>query len=139
MELSFRPMTGEDTAVIQQWRYDDVDEKPGIGRAGSKDFTAVSGGKVVGYCSFGERAMIPGYLDTDHFVGVAWGLLPALVGGGHGRCFLQEVVALGRKEYPSRRLQAVIKKANVRSLRAAKGVGFFEIDEVRDRIVLQML
>jgi len=131
-------MTKEETAAIRQWQYDDVDEEPAVGLPGHDDFTAISGDEVVGYCSFGKRAMVPHYLDEEHFVGVAWGVRPAIVGGGHGRKFLEAIVTRGSERYQPRRLQAVIKQSNPRSLRAAKKAGFLLVGEAGDRFVLQM-
>lgn len=130
-------MTAEEAVEIQRWRYADVDEEPRLGHSGEEDFTARDGVSVVGYCSFGRTAMIPHYLDEDQFVGVAWGLRPDLVGRGNGTRFVEAILELGSQRYHPRRLQAVIKRTNDRSLKAAKNAGLLEVGEASGRIVLQ--
>ena len=130
-------MKKEETGAIQQWQWVDVDEKPLVGLSGQDDFAAVSDDEVVGYCSFGRNAMIPHYIDEEHFVGVAWGLRPSLVGAGKGTRFVKAIVAFGSQKYRPRQLQAVIKRCNARSLRASENAGFVPVDEVGGKIVLQ--
>jgi L-amino acid N-acyltransferase YncA len=137
MDFSFQPMTAKEAVDIERWRYEHVGEVPRVGRPGDEDFTARDGVSVVGYCSFGRTAMIPHYLDEDHFVGVAWGLRPDLVGRDSGTKFVEAIIELGSQRYHPRRLQAVIKRTNGRSLKSAEDAGLFQVDEVSGRIVLQ--
>jgi ribosomal-protein-alanine N-acetyltransferase len=130
-------MTAKEAVDIERWRYEDVGEVPRVGRPGDEDFTARDGVSVVGYCSFGRTAMIPHYLDEDNFVGVAWGLRPDLVGRDNGTKFVEAIIELGSQRYYPRRLQAVIKRTNGRSLKSAEDAGLFQVDEVSGRIVLQ--
>jgi hypothetical protein len=97
MDFSFQPMTAKEAVDIERWRYEDVDEVPRVGRPGDEDFTARDGVRVVGYCSFGRTAMIPHDLDEGHFVGVAWGLRPDLVGRGNGTKFVEAIIELPRR------------------------------------------
>lgn len=134
MNFSFQPMTQQEAAEIAEWRYEDVCVAPLLGR--NDDFTAMSELDVVGYCSFGRNAMIPRFLDEEHFVGVAWGLQPDLVGHGNGRKFIESVVAFGTERYRPRVLQACIKESNARSLRAAKNAGFIQTAKAGEYVVL---
>jgi [ribosomal protein S18]-alanine N-acetyltransferase len=121
-----RPLTGADTAELLSWRY------PGryatYELKGDEDLSSYAvvedDGVVIGCCCFGAEARVDGVHDEPGVADVGWGLRPDLMGRGHGRAFVEAILAAAAERYRPTRFRATILDWNERSLRAAESVGF---------------
>ena len=122
-------MTATDAAAIASWRYPgryatyDVHDPP---TTESGSWSVVRGGELVGYCSFGERARVPGAIEEDGTVDVGYGMRPDLMGQGLGREFIAAILAFAAERFAPRRFRVLILDWNGRSRAAARSAGFVE-------------
>jgi GNAT superfamily N-acetyltransferase len=125
----FAPTVAAEAEMINGWRWPNVyPDRPGL-RFGDPSFTARDeDGTVVGYCTFGE---LSGF-DREHYVAVAAGIHPDLVGGGHGRALMAAVLDLGRREFSKQNLVGIVKNSNARSLKSVLGAGFVILRDADD-------
>lgn len=140
-----QPLSAADAEAISRWRYTGphaVYDEPEGGEAGSarykldpaNGFHAVVGPEgLVGFCSFGQDARVPGGMYDDDALDIGAGMDPALVGQGHGRAFLGAIVAHATTELQAGKLRATIACWNERALRAARSVGFEPVSTFRSQ------
>jgi RimJ/RimL family protein N-acetyltransferase len=138
LPLSFRTPTAEEESAIRSWSWNDVPmEHTVVGLHDHDDFVALdTTGEVIGYCSFGPHAMVPGRFNDPDYADVAWGIRPDLVGGGNGATFIEAIIRHGASLYPGRCIRAQIRLTNPRSLRAAIRAGFEEHERVAKRVIV---
>ena len=139
MKLDLRPATDEDIRGFAPWRYDPPYDVYNIAM-GPDEAVAyfldpdvhchalVHGGDVVGYCTFGHDARVPGGEYDGDALDVGLGIEPALTGSGNGERYVAAVVAHARKTFGHRRLRVTIASDNERALRVWSGAGFVEVD-----------
>src|SRR5262245_28197527 len=121
-----QPLLPADADIIARWRYAGAYafyDGP-IGRESESArymldpvnrFHAVRGPSgLVGFCSFGIDARVPGGAYDDDALDVGAGMDPALVGGGLGRSFLDAVVEYAEVQLGALRLRATIASWNER-------------------------
>jgi RimJ/RimL family protein N-acetyltransferase len=84
-----------------------------------------AGGEVVGFCSFGADARVPGgdYADA-RALDVGLGLRPDLTGRGHGLAFVRAVLRFGRRRFRPARFRLTVAAFNQRALRVYERAGF---------------
>jgi len=138
MTPELRPATEEDVRVFAAWRYDAPYDVYDI--AGGSDeavayflgsdvhcYTLVDGGDVVGYCTFGNDARVPGEDYDEDGLDIGLGIKPTLTGSGNGARYVAAVVAHARATFEHRRLRVTIASGNERALRVWSGAGFVEV------------
>jgi [ribosomal protein S18]-alanine N-acetyltransferase len=83
-----------------------------------------AGGRLTGFCCFGEAARVPGLPGDPAKLDVALGLRPDLVGRGLGPAFVKAVVGHAERVAEGRRLRCVVPTWNQAGRRAAETAGF---------------
>jgi ribosomal-protein-alanine N-acetyltransferase len=122
-----------DAELISHWRYAGrycFYDGPGSESAAymldpRNGFHAVRGPSgLVGFCSYGSDARVPGGIYDDDALDIGAGMDPTLVGRGSGKAFLGAIVEYATLEFGASRLRATIASWNERALRASRSVGF---------------
>ena len=136
--FAFEPMRLEVARAVLAWRYAGpyavYNADPALGEAGAREWAAPdsgcfaardAGGEVVGFCSFGADARVPGgdYAD-DGALDVGLGLRPDLTGRGHGLAFVQAILGFGRRRFRPARFRLTVAAFNQRALRVYERAGF---------------
>src|SRR5436190_15200930 len=116
-----------DGSVIAAWRYpppydiynDDhgIVDDPALATAPELQFMIVDDGTVIGSCSFGADARVPGVTYREGPLDVGIGMRPDLVGRGNGRGYLGLVLAFARDTLGGREFRATIAELNARAIR----------------------
>ena len=83
-----------------------------------------AGGRLTGFCCFGEAARVPGLAADPGRLDVALGLRPDLVGRGSGRLLVGRVGARAARGAQGRRRRGVVAICTVAGRRAAATAGF---------------
>ena len=138
MAIDLRPATESDVREFAAWRYDaphdvyDIDMslddaavyflEPDIGCHALFD-----GDDLVGYCTFGQDARVPGGDYSVDGLDIGLGIDPARTGSGEGSRFVATVVAHAIATFRSRQLRVTIAAGNTRALRVWSRAGFVEI------------
>lgn len=132
--MEVRPLTETDSEVIATWRYPgrystyDPDEPV----TPERGFWAVEHeGELIGYCSFGQAARVPGAVEEEGILDVGYGMRPDLMGRGLGRDFVGAILDHGTREFSPQRFRLLILEWNERSRRAAAALGFQTEDVLR--------
>lgn len=136
--VELRPATERDVREFAAWRYDvpydvyeidmTVDEavahflEPGI-----NCHTLFDGNVMVGYCTFGDDAQVPGGNYDADGIDVGLGVKPELTGAGQGNRFVAAVVAYALVTFDPPQLRVTIAVGNIRALRVWSDVGFSEV------------
>jgi ribosomal-protein-alanine N-acetyltransferase len=127
--MEIRMLTEEDSRAIARWRYPgryatyDPDE-PVTPERGS--WAVEHEGELVGYCSFGHAARVPGVVEEEGILDVGYGMRPDLMGRGLGREFVGAILDHAARELPPQRFRLLILDWNERSRRVAAALGFRE-------------
>lgn len=86
-----------------------------------------AGGRLVGYCCFGEKARPIGLPAQAGTLDVALGLDPSLGGQGVSRSFSAAVVERGREVADERRLRCAVASWNTAGRHTTEAAGFREV------------
>jgi [ribosomal protein S18]-alanine N-acetyltransferase len=125
--VEVRPLTRADAEAIAGWRYPDrystYDVKEILTPAGGH-WAVFHDGELVGYCSFGAPARVPGVDEEAGTLDVGYGMRPDLVGHGLGREFVSAILAFALRRFAPRRLRLLILTWNERSRKVAEALGF---------------
>ena len=138
MTIDLRPATESDVREFASWRYDapyDVYDinmslndaavyflEPDIHCQALRD-----GDNLVGYCTYGQDARVPGGNYKEGGLDIGLGIKPGRTGSGEGSRFVAAVVAFTTEAFEPRRLRVTIAAGNVRTLRVWSSAGFAEI------------
>jgi len=139
MDYTFRPFTDADARTMLSWRYPppldlyNVDPRPETLDAdvayllnpvfhyhAALDPT----GRMMGFCSFGEDAQVPGGDYSRPALDIGLSLNPDLIGQGLGDGFLAAILDLSRDLFPLTRFRATVVDFNPRSCRLFEKAGF---------------
>ena len=138
MAIKLRPVTDADIREFVTWRYDspydvydiamDPDEAVGyfLG-ADIRCHALVDGDEVVGYCTFGHDAQVPGGDYNVDALDIGLGVKPSRTGSGAGHRYVAAVVALAGETFEPRQLRVTIAAGNGRALRVWSNAGFAEV------------
>jgi RimJ/RimL family protein N-acetyltransferase len=132
--MEIRMLTEADSEAIATWRYPgryatyDPDE-PVTPEGGS--WAVEHEGELVGYCSFGHAARVPGIEEEEGTLDVGYGMRPDLMGRGLGREFVGAILDHATGEFSPGRFRLLILDWNERSQRVAAVLGFRKEDVVR--------
>lgn len=135
--IEVRPSTERDVREFAGWRYDppyntyDINESLEEAIAyfldpGTRCHTLHEGDAVVGYCTYGHDAQVPGGDYRVDAVDVGLGVEPQRTGAGEGIRFVNAVVAHSIAAYDPSLLRVTIAAGNVRALRVWTRAGFSE-------------
>ncbi|MBT8241970.1 MAG: GNAT family N-acetyltransferase [Acidimicrobiia bacterium] len=135
MDLEIRPATADHVEEFVAWRYeapydvyDITDPLPSAVDYFLRENVAchaiVSSQELVGFCTFGSDAQVPGGDYGEDALDIGLGVRPDLTGKGLGRVVIGAVVDLARNRAGGSMLRVTIAAANERALRAWRSAGF---------------
>lgn len=81
-------------------------------------------GELIGYCSYGCDAQVPGGDYTEDALDIGLMVKPELTGMKLGRYFVREVIRNGIEKYHPAKLRVTIAEFNKRAIRVWKKNGF---------------
>jgi ribosomal-protein-alanine N-acetyltransferase len=100
-------------------------------------YSLIDGSEVVGYCTFGGDARVPGGDYDGEGLDIGLGMKPARTGSGEGHRYVSVVVDHAAATFGPRQLRVTIAVGNVRALRVWSRSGFAEISRfVTSRILM---
>lgn len=133
MTIEIRPITESDIREFITWRYEppydgyditgDPEELLAYFMLPSVDCHAlVENGELIGFCTFGSDAQVPGgdYFQNRLDIGV--GIRPELTGQGNGASYVKAVTDHAASKHGS--LRATIARQNLRAIRVWESNGF---------------
>jgi ribosomal-protein-alanine N-acetyltransferase len=125
--VEVRPLTEADVEAIAEWRYpgrDSTYDVQEILTPAGGHWAVAHDGELVGYCSFGAPARVPGVDEEAGTLDVGYGMRPDLVGHGLGREFVSAILAFAVERFAPARLRLLVLTWNERSRRVAEALGF---------------
>lgn len=90
-------------------------------------------GEVVGFCSFGYDAQVPGGDYNQEALDIGLGIRPNLTGQGNGRFFAQAVLQFAHTTFEPMLYRVTIAEFNTRAQKVWQGVGFRVVDKFESR------
>ena len=143
MSLVIRPFEPGDGAVMSAWRYpppydiynDDreVVADPALASATADHYAITEAGELIGFCSFGDDARVPGGEYSDGPLDLGMGMRPDLTGSGHGARYLAAVLDFAAHELGATVTRATIAELNTRALRMCERAGFVRVARFENR------
>lgn len=124
-----RVLAAQECDAIAGWRYqgryatyefDDGPPDPADGYFAVED----SSGQMVGYCSYGAGARVPGVEPVAGVVDVGYGMRPDLMGQGRAQPFISAILTFAVDRFDVERFRALVLDWNQRSLAACRRAGF---------------
>jgi RimJ/RimL family protein N-acetyltransferase len=99
--------------------------------------------ELVGYCSYGKDAQVPGGDYNEEALDIGLMIKPELTGQGMGAAFVEEVIRNGIEKYAPEKLRVTIAAFNKRAMRVWERNGFqqtqsFTRTEVKMDFVIMM-
>jgi RimJ/RimL family protein N-acetyltransferase len=136
--IELRPATEQDIREFTEWHYEppysvyDIDMTPdeAVGYFLESDIychTLLDGNAMVGYCTFGHDAQVPGGNYDADGIDIGLGVKPERTGAGEGSRYVAAVVAFALGTFDPPQLRVTIAAGNIRALRVWSGVGFSEV------------
>lgn len=138
MPICLRRTTDADVREFVTWTYDPpydvynitMDPDDAVNyflEADIQCHALADGDEVVGYCTFGQDAQVPGGDYEGEGLDIGLGVKPSRVGSGGGHHFVAAVVAHATETFEPRHLRVTIAASNQRALRVWSGAGFTEV------------
>ncbi|MDK1019566.1 MAG: GNAT family N-acetyltransferase [Actinomycetota bacterium] len=138
MTIELRPATESDVRTFAAWNYDppyDVydivlsvaDAVVYFQEPDVHCYTLLEKNAIVGYCTFGHDARVPGGNYDGDGLDIGLGIEPSRTGSSKGRRYVTAVVAHALATFGPQRLRVSIAVANKRALRVWSGAGFTEV------------
>jgi len=81
-------------------------------------------GELIGYCSFGADARVPGGDYSQPALDIGLMIMPEMTGQGLGEGFVREVISFGVEIYAPKKLRVTIAAFNRRAMRVWEKNGF---------------
>ena len=133
MAIEIRPVTEPDIREFITWRYDppydgynitgDPEELITYFMLATVDCHALVGGEeLIGFCTFGSDAQVPGGDYFQNHLDVGLGIRPDLTGLGNGASYVEAVVDHALTKQST--LRVTIARKNRRAIRVWKANGF---------------
>ncbi|MGB7537941.1 MAG: GNAT family N-acetyltransferase [Anaerolineales bacterium] len=139
---SIQPLIKQDALEIAGWKYDppyDIyDHRPEeiekdlrymLDPANGFFGIRAADGEVIGFCSFGKDAQVPGGEYDGDALDIGLGLRPDRTGQGLGPAVIGEVREFAGRMYRPARFRVTIASFNIRARRAWEKAGFIEAAE----------
>jgi [ribosomal protein S18]-alanine N-acetyltransferase len=134
MPVIVRPLVPGEGAAIGTWRYpapyDIYNDDHGTTddpAAATEALAIVEDDELVGFCSFGADARVPGGTYRDGPVDLGIGMRPDLTGRGRGQHYLAAVIDHAQRALGAPTLRATVAEVNARALRLCERAGFVRI------------
>ncbi len=138
MAIEIRPVEEPDIREFITWRYEppydgynisgDAEELVTYFMLASVDCHALTeGDELIGFCTFGADAQVPGGDYFQNRLDIGLGVRPDLTGRGHGASFVAVVVDHALTKHPS--LRVTIARQNRRAIRVWEANGFHQTQE----------
>ena len=138
MTIRLRPVADADIREFVTWRYDPPYDVYNIAMepdeaavyflgADIHCHTLVDGDDVVGYCTFGHDAQVPGGDYNVDALDIGLGVKPSRTGSGAGHRYVAAAIALATEAFEPRQLRVTIAAGNERALRVWSNAGFAEV------------
>ena len=80
--------------------------------------------ELIGYCSYGKDAQVPGGDYSEEALDIGLMIKPELTGQGLGTAFVEEVIRNGVSTYETKKLRVTIAAFNKRAMRVWEKNGF---------------
>ena len=129
MHLFISPITEADVRAILTWRYPEpyalysmVSDNPAgdlsyfLDPANAFQRVANEQGDLIGFCSFGQDAQVPGGDYTTDALDIGLGMCPDLTGQGLGSSFLAAILDHALRQFAPIRLRATVAAFNRRCI-----------------------
>lgn len=87
-------------------------------------YSMYHGDELVGYCSYGRDAQVPGGDYTEEALDIGMMIIPVLTGHGQGSEYANAVIQNVISKYQPKRLRVTILATNLRAIRVWKKNGF---------------
>ena len=138
MTIRLRPVADADVREFVTWRYDPPYDVYNIAMepdeavvyflgADIHCHTLVDGDEVVGYCTFGHDAQVPGGDYIVDALDIGLGVKPSRTGSGAGHRYIAAAIALATETFEPRQLRVTIAAGNERARRVWSNAGFEEV------------
>ena len=138
MTIKLRPATDGDVREFAAWRYEPpydaynitTDPTEAVEYFLGTDIhchTLVDGAEIVGYCTFGRDAQVPGGDYTADALDLGLGVKPSRTGSGDGHRFVAAVVDHAIAVFSPRLIRVTIAAGNERARRVWSNAGFTEV------------
>jgi RimJ/RimL family protein N-acetyltransferase len=137
MEIEYRPVDEKSAREFLGWQYEppyDNYNCPPDELDGAVEYNIDPGnnvyamldqnGDLVGYCSYGKDAQIPGGDYSEGALDISLMIKPALTGRGLGAAFVSEVIRNGLEEYTPKKLRVTVAAFNHRAIRVWQKTAF---------------
>ena len=136
--IELRTATEQDVREFAGWHYEppydvyNIDMTPDAAAGyflepGISCHTLFDGDVMVGYCTFGRDAQVPGGDYDADGIDIGLGIGPELTGAGEGSRFVAAVVAYALVTFDPPQFRVTIATGNIRALRVWTGAGFSEV------------
>jgi len=142
MKIKYRPAEKKHAREFVNWQYEppyDVYNCPPdeIGDAVQYNIDPVNNvyamfdenEELVGYCSYGKDAQVPGGDYREEALDIGLMLKPELTGQGMGTDFASQVIQNGIERYAPKKLRVTIASFNKRAIRVWEKNGFQQYQE----------
>jgi len=139
LQISYQPANEKSAREFLSWRYeppydiyncppDQVDESVLYNANPENNVFAMfdQQGELVGYCSYGRDAQVPGEDYSEKALDIGMMIKPELTGQGLGAAFAGEVIRNGIENYGPGKLRVSIAVFNHRAIRVWEKNGFRE-------------
>ncbi len=90
-------------------------------------------GEIVGFCSFGYDAQVPGGDYDQEALDIGMGIRPNLTGQGNGRFFAQAVLQFAHTAFEPTLYRVTIAEFNTRAQKVWQNVGFQKVARFESR------
>ena len=142
LQISYRPAEKKHARVFVNWQYEppyDVYNCPpeeigdavhyNIDPANNVYAMLDQNEELIGYCSYGRDAQVPGGDYSEEALDIGLMIKPELTGQGMGSVFASEVIQNGIDKYAPEKLRVTIAAFNKRAMRVWEKNGFQQSHE----------
>jgi ribosomal-protein-alanine N-acetyltransferase len=140
MKIDYRPADEKPAREFVQWKYEppydiyncppgEVDKAIRYNIDPENNVYAMfdQDGKLIGYCSYGKDAQVPGGGYSEEALDIGLMIKPELTGQGMGTALAKDVSKNGIDVYTPKRLRVTIAAFNKRAIRTWEKIGFQHI------------
>jgi len=109
---------------------------------GNNIYSMFREGALIGYCSFGQDARVPGGDYSEEALDIGLMIKPDFTGSGQGREFVKDVIQFARTQFNPQKLRVTILATNLRAQRVWEKNAFQKTQEFtreRDRLPFVIL
>ena len=139
-QISYQPVDEKTAREFLQWQYEppyDIYNCPpeGVEKAVQYNLDPANNvyamfdqdDKLIGYCSYGKDAQVPGGDYNDEALDIGLMINPKLTGQGKGAVFARDIIHNGINKYTPTKLRVTIAALNKRAIHTWEKIGFQSI------------